>query len=184
MNTISKISTAHLSAAQKVNDPSTPSTTSASGKKSLEPPTTFPSLSTNAMSSSVHVDNSFLGLSDQHLRRQGLECLVDVLRSLVTWGTAARKTTAEAAAEAAASNGNGTSGGSDAMASNLSVDKLSAGPGLQESSRVPTPELSDDPGRFESAKQRKTTLLEGIKKFNFKAKKVTPFLLFTFLYPY
>ena len=125
--------------------------------------------------SSVQIDNSFLGLSDQHLRRQGLECLVDVLRSLVTWGTAARKTTAESAAEAAAhtnGNANGANGVPDAMASNLSVDKLTPGNGLQESSRVPTPELSDDPGRFESAKQRKTTLMEGIRKFNFKPKKV------------
>jgi brefeldin A-inhibited guanine nucleotide-exchange protein len=39
--------------------------------------------------------------------------------------------------------------------------------------RISTPDLVDDPGKFESAKQRKTILLEGIKKFNFKPKKAS-----------
>lgn len=34
----------------------------------------------------------------------------------------------------------------------------------------------DEPSRFENAKQRKTTLLEGIKKFNFKPKRVSCFV--------
>lgn len=45
------------------------------------------------------------------------------------------------------------------------------GPG----SGTATPEVggaTDDPSRFENAKQRKTTLLQGIKKFNFKPKRV------------
>jgi brefeldin A-inhibited guanine nucleotide-exchange protein len=39
-------------------------------------------------------------------------------------------------------------------------------------SRTVTPEIVDDPGRFESARQKKLTLLEGIRKFNFKPKRV------------
>jgi brefeldin A-inhibited guanine nucleotide-exchange protein len=39
--------------------------------------------------------------------------------------------------------------------------------------RQPTPEIIDDPTKFESAKQKKTTLLQGLKKFNFKPKKVS-----------
>ena len=31
----------------------------------------------------------------------------------------------------------------------------------------------DEVGKFESAKQKKTSLLEGIKKFNFKPKRVS-----------
>jgi brefeldin A-inhibited guanine nucleotide-exchange protein len=57
------------------------------------------------------------------------------------------------------------------MAPDQSVDKLSAGASV-EALRQPTPDLVDDPSKFESAKQKKTTLLEGIKKFNFKPKRV------------
>ena len=45
-------------------------------------------------------------------------------------------------------------------------------------SATPAAIQSDDPSRFENAKQRKTTLLEGIKKFNFKPKRVRPILVF------
>ena len=45
-------------------------------------------------------------------------------------------------------------------------------------SRVNTPDLpQDDPSRFESAKERKTMLLEGIKRFNFKPKRGIDFLV-------
>ncbi|CAD6939206.1 unnamed protein product [Tilletia controversa] len=46
-------------------------------------------------------------------------------------------------------------------------------------SRTQTPDLQsrDDPSRFESAKQRKTTLIEGIRTFNFKPKRGIEFLL-------
>jgi brefeldin A-inhibited guanine nucleotide-exchange protein len=57
------------------------------------------------------------------------------------------------------------------MTADSSLDKLSAGPSV-EALRQPTPDLVDDPSKFESAKQKKTTLLEGIKKFNFKPKRV------------
>jgi hypothetical protein len=39
--------------------------------------------------------------------------------------------------------------------------------------RQPTPEIIDDPTKFENAKQKKTTLLQGLKKFNFKPKKAS-----------
>jgi brefeldin A-inhibited guanine nucleotide-exchange protein len=38
-------------------------------------------------------------------------------------------------------------------------------------------EVDDDVERFESAKARKTNLLEGIKKFNFKPKRGISYLL-------
>ena len=41
-----------------------------------------------------------------------------------------------------------------------------------------TPDVGDDDvGRFESAKQRKTTLQEGVKKFNFKPKRGIDYLV-------
>ncbi|KAF8918488.1 hypothetical protein CPB85DRAFT_1430659 [Mucidula mucida] len=54
---------------------------------------------------------------------------------------------------------------------------LSSVGGSVEPSTDTNTDITDDPGRFESAKQRKTTLLEGIKKFNFKPKRGIQFLI-------
>lgn len=61
---------------------------------------------------------------------------------------------------------------------------MAAGPSYQGTNGASTPnppavETFDDPGRFETAKLRKTTLLEGIKKFNFKPKRGIAFLVET-----
>lgn len=122
-----------------------------------------------------------MGLSEAHLRRQGLECTVAVLRSLVAWGTAAGKTTDDGATLVGSVSGTVSQTGEDipreSMTADTSLDKLSTDPS-SEQLRQPTPELADDPSRFESAKQKKTTLLEGIKKFNFKPKRVRFFIMF------
>jgi brefeldin A-inhibited guanine nucleotide-exchange protein len=52
-------------------------------------------------------------------------------------------------------------------------DKLAVTSGSVETLRQATPDIVDDPTKFESAKQKKTTLLEGIKKFNYKPKRVS-----------
>jgi hypothetical protein len=44
---------------------------------------------------------------------------------------------------------------------------------LPDVARGPTPDIADDPSWFESAKQKKTTLMEGIGRFNQKPKKVS-----------
>jgi len=49
-----------------------------------------------------------------------------------------------------------------------SLDRLP----IPDVTRGGTPDIVDDPSRFESAKQKKTTLMEGIKRFNQKPKKV------------
>jgi brefeldin A-inhibited guanine nucleotide-exchange protein len=100
------------------------------------------------------------------LRRQSLECLVTVLRSLVQWGTAGPRGSASTAAHmeggAAVGMENGSSAEGRTGASSPTI-------GTEE----------DDPERFESAKQRKNALMEGIKKFNFKPKRVSRgFLLY------
>jgi brefeldin A-inhibited guanine nucleotide-exchange protein len=58
------------------------------------------------------------------------------------------------------------------------LDRLSTATGSVEAFRLnaATPDLNDDPSRFESARQKKTTLLEGIKKFNSKPKHVREYL--------
>ncbi|TDL29195.1 Sec7-domain-containing protein [Rickenella mellea] len=175
MNTISKIATTHSTIPQKghAHDPLSPSLKPSTKDQAVTVP---PSLSTAALAVPGNADNAGLGFSESQLKRQGLECLVAVLRSLVAWGTAARKTTAETAAETT-SQSTPNNEQVDGMASDASLDKLSVVNSGNELSREPTPDLNDDPGKFVSAKQRKTTLLEGIKKFNFKPKKGIEFLV-------
>lgn len=114
-----------------------------------------------------------MGLSEGQLRRQGLECLVAVLRSLVTWGTAAGKTPAESATADPSKSQAGEETAAETITPDPSLDRLTTSAGSTEALRQPTPDITDDPSRFESAKQKKTTLLEGIKKFNFKPKRVS-----------
>lgn len=114
------------------------------------------------------VDVSTIGNSEAQLRRQGLECLVAVLRSLVAWGTTSASTPDQTSDPMTRSQVEESR--RDTMTPDNSTDRLS--PGGADSVRGPTPELADDPTKFESAKQKKTTLLEGIKKFNFKPKRV------------
>lgn len=177
MNIISKIATSpSTSHHNKTNEPPSPAVTPSSSKAPGLNSTIPPSLSTSAMSVSGSMDTSVMGLSEAHLRRQGLECAVAVLRSLVAWGTAAGKTTADDGTTIVPSwSGSMSQTGEDIRRDSMTVDtsseKLSTEPS-SEQLRQPTPELADDPSRFESAKQKKTTLLEGIKKFNFKPKRV------------
>ncbi|KAJ7638783.1 hypothetical protein FB45DRAFT_903821 [Roridomyces roridus] len=181
MNIISKISSSPSSAAlpPKVNEPTSPALSpTVKGHNSAVPP----SLSTSALAISGTMDTSTIGLSESQLKRQGLECLVAVLRSLVAWGTASGKMADDVPATPSARSQMGEEVRRDSMATEQSVDKLSAGASV-EVLRQPTPELADDPSRFESAKQKKTTLLEGIKKFNFKPKRGIQFLLDTGLIP-
>jgi brefeldin A-inhibited guanine nucleotide-exchange protein len=61
-----------------------------------------------------------------------------------------------------------------------SLDRLP----LADIVRGPTPDIADDPSRFESAKQKKTTLMEGIRRFNQKPKKVRSVVRGGFLWTY
>ncbi|KAI0293708.1 hypothetical protein B0F90DRAFT_1897159, partial [Multifurca ochricompacta] len=115
-----------------------------------------PSLSTTALGNPSAVDPTTLGQSEAQLRRQGLECLVSVLRSLVAWGTGKCAPSEDSGNNAATPD------------ASVSLDRLP----LPDVARGPTPDIADDPSRFESAKQKKTTLMEGIKRFNQKPKKV------------
>jgi brefeldin A-inhibited guanine nucleotide-exchange protein len=117
------------------------------------------------------MDTSTMGLSEAQLRRQGLECLVTVLRSLVSWGTAPKM------ADDGTSSTYGVQIAEDTRREShtpdASVDRLSSAGASVEGLRVSSADATDDPTMFESAKQKKTTLLEGIKKFNFKPKRVS-----------
>lgn len=166
MNIISKIGTTPPSTAHKTTEPPSPAV-----QPTPKPQPTGPSLSTSITSVSGSMDSATLGLSESQLRRQALECLVTVLRSLVAWGTASGKTDEEGITSPHSHPGELDR--QDSMTPDNSLDRLSSvGGSVEAFNRIQTPDITDDPGRFESAKQRKTTLLEGIKKFNFKPKRV------------
>ncbi|KAI0650276.1 hypothetical protein C8Q79DRAFT_942938 [Trametes meyenii] len=179
MNIISKIGTAPISSVpQKTNDPNSPA---------LQPQTRQhhgsgqvpPSFSTASLSIPGNVDVSTIGNSEAQLRRQGLECLVAVLKSLVAWGTTSSSPPEHASDPMTRSQVEEAR--RDNLTPDVSTDRLS--PGGTDPTRGPTPELADDPTKFESAKQKKTTLLEGIKKFNFKPKRGIDFLIETGFIP-
>lgn len=149
---------------QKANEPTSPALSPTNKNQTAAPP----SLSSALLSVPGIVDTSVLGLSEGQLKRQGLECLAAVLRSLVVWGTAAGK----AADEPPATPARSQVGEELPATPEGSFDKLSAPSTIAETLRQPTPDITDDPTKFESAKQKKTTLLEGVKKFNFKPKRV------------
>ncbi|KAJ6515920.1 hypothetical protein C8R45DRAFT_958068 [Mycena sanguinolenta] len=177
MNIISKIGSMPFAAAPpKVNEPPSPALSPTVKNQSVPP-----SLSTSALSVSGNMDTAAIGLSETQLKRQGLECLVAVLRSLVAWGTTSGKMSDDSLATPSRSH-HSEDVRRDSMAPDQSVDKLSAGASV-EAIRQPTPDIADDPSKFESAKQKKTTLLEGIKKFNFKPKRGIQFLIDTGFIP-
>ncbi|KAI0921698.1 hypothetical protein AcV5_000779 [Taiwanofungus camphoratus] len=179
MNIISKIGTAPVTQMQqRANDPISPALPPTSKSHNSAVP---PSLSTTALAGPGSLDTSTLGLSEQQLRRQGLECLVAVLKSLVAWGT-----TSTPAPDNGADQSARVQMSEDLRRDNItpdsSVDRVS-GPPSADPVRQGTPDVVDDPSKFESAKQKKTTLLEGIKKFNFKPKRGVQFFVETGFIP-
>ncbi|KAF9259484.1 Sec7-domain-containing protein [Marasmius fiardii PR-910] len=181
MNVISKIGTIpSVATPYKANEPPSPAIQPTTKSSAAVPP----SLSTSAMSVSGSMDTSAMGHSEAHIRRQGLECLVTVLRSLVAWGTAAGKTADDSTlvASSSASSQAGEELRRSSLTPDPSLDKVSMDPST-ETLRQSTPDIEDDPSKFESAKQKKTTLLEGIKKFNFKPKRGIQFLIETGFIP-
>ncbi|KAG5637780.1 hypothetical protein H0H81_003281 [Sphagnurus paluster] len=170
INIISKIGTTPTSATQRASEPSSPALSPTNKNHS---PGATPSIS-SVLSVSGTMDTSVMGLSEGQLKRQGLECLAAVLRSLVAWGTAAGKVIDEPLGTPTRHVGEDIP-----ITPEGSLDKLSTAALSVELVRQPTPDPTDDPSKFESAKQKKTTLLEGIKKFNFKPKGGVQFLLET-----
>lgn len=161
MNVISKLGTSHLPPTkEKAPESLSPPATSQARKSSMPP-----SLSTNALSTAPGQDSGSL-LTDFKLKRQSLECLAAVLRSLVTWGTQTGRNVIESTPSRTKSIDEIRPPEADSPHDKSSLSL----PG--DVSRTTTPDAVDHPERFESAKQKKIILLEGIKKFNFKPKRV------------
>ncbi|KAF8742029.1 hypothetical protein RHS02_04049, partial [Rhizoctonia solani] len=129
-----------------------------------------PSLSTSALTPQSSATPQS---GDIQLNRQGLECLVSVLKSLVAWGTGSDKVTSESGDRTSRSTAREDSR-HDSLSGSVGEE---ASPVTNEAARQSNPELVDDPGKFETAKHRKTLLLEGIRQFNFKQKKGIQFFI-------
>ena len=169
MNLVSKIGTIPFATGQnKVGEPLSPGLPPSAKDRNHTVP---PSLSTYSLSVSGSMDTSTMGLSENQLKRQGLECLIAVLRSLVAWSSTG-KTANEGLSDLVVRSQTGDDMRQEAATPDPTVDRPSTAVMSAEALRQPTPDISDDPSKFESAKQKKTILLEGIKRFNFKPKRV------------
>lgn len=126
---------------------------------------------------------------ETQLKRQSLECLVSVIRSLVAWAGRqsnfpGQPSNASAAAlreysDSPAHPASRSSEDDADRSGDIIADPAHRGMNGSTTPNPPVVEAFDDPGRFETAKLRKTTLLEGIKKFNFKPKRGIAFLIET-----
>jgi brefeldin A-inhibited guanine nucleotide-exchange protein len=164
INVMSKIGAAAVvSTHQKQPDPTSPALSPANKKDSI---TAVPSMTAQSLSVPGNMDTSTMGLSEALLKRQALECLAAVLRSLVVWGTAAGRI----AEESLATSEKPRVGEDVPVTPEPLADKAYSQ--SSDQLRQSTPDVADDPSRFESAKQKKNTFSEGVKRFNFKPKKV------------
>ncbi|KAI9793239.1 MAG: guanine nucleotide exchange protein for ADP-robosylation factor [Peltula sp. TS41687] len=139
-----------------------------------EPGTLPPSLSTADLMSSPEAEP--VSVVEYSLKRQSLECLVATLRSLVSWS---RQGNADESAERhdqssrASIDESGESVVTPSLATSTSTPRI-------PSSETPGGAMNppdDDPTRLELEKQQKTTRLNGIKLFNFKAKRGIQYLI-------
>ena len=168
MNIVSKIGQTHFAPPSK--EEQAVKTKQQSGK---DGPAIPPSLSTAALSEHTP---QYAGLAPEiKLRRQSLECLVAALKSLVAWSTPAPTINGRGDTEPRQSidalGRDRSNTGSHIELGTPSPAWPTAATFRDSISNIGTPEMEDDVERFESAKQRKTTLLEGIRKFNFKPKR-------------
>lgn len=124
-----------------------------------------PPLSTAHMAA-YHENNDNEIPREYIIKRQGLECLVETLRSLVNWSqqgivdiTGRTETDVRASEDYRESID---------PSGNDSSSRITNG----DTPTVPsTPILEDDPEQLEKVKQRKTALSNAIKQFNFKPKR-------------
>lgn len=175
MNIVSKIGQTHFAPPSKEElKQGEGSTKSKDGSGPALPP----SLSTAQLAPE---NKAYANLSPEiKLRRQSLDCLVAALQGLSKWVMSnPNQPKAEDGASMPRSSedhvGRTLNGGS---VSELPAPSPTWPPGSGHTNGANTPaEQDDDVARLEGQKQRKTTLQEGIKKFNFKPKRGVEFLL-------
>ncbi|KAJ9127856.1 hypothetical protein QFC24_000140 [Naganishia onofrii] len=124
--------------------------------------------STGTSSDYSRILNKYTGMSGEaRLKRQSLECVVATLKSLVAWVQANKMADRD---EVFSMNGE------PAQTPRRSEHRMS----IASSANASTPDVTlpeDDPEKLETARQRKVSLLEGIRLFNFKPKKGIQYLI-------
>lgn len=157
-----------------------------------------PSLSTTSMLQGMADSTSYSHQAvEGQLKRQSLECLVATLKSLVAWaGKGAVQSDPSLPGQldlGTREDPNTSSRLSSSLSRSLPDHEddsiLEATPSVRLSgteAELPTNSavakleretVHDDPTKFETAKHQKTTLLEGIRQFNFKPKRGIKFLI-------
>lgn len=192
MNIISKLGTTHFNQTSKNPDPrdganKDTTDTGPKGQKERLGPSFPPSPNSAALGGQSAEDSratTMPGFTEAKLKRQSLEALVAVLRSLVIWGTgvgsgglASTFTPGSRNSQAGAGSEGDGLGSSRMSVEDSRGEDYDAQPSgslqhLTSGKASSNTDLGDDPNKFETAKQRKTALLEGIRKFNFKPKRV------------
>lgn len=207
MNIVSKIGQTHFAPPSKEELSQQQGSSSKQDSHRSGGPAIPPSLSTAALVPESNKEAYAGLPPEIKLRRQSLECLVAALKSLVMWSTSTSTRQAGTADDAGAASASRVSMSEDGQGAGQGLGlglgrqlaASQAGSNTDLSAPTPTPtwpepgssrantnglntpvpdaEGDDDVGRFESAKQRKTNLIDGIKKFNFKPKRGIAFLL-------
>lgn len=182
VNVLSKITTSHTSPHNsKDHDIHPASTGSTSSHHHLHAKSVVipPPLTTDTIQSSNKHAQAGAALPESALKFKSLECLVAVLRSLVSWyANGSVSVSAESKLEDDQSSSNTPRDSEDNRASSERLTSHSNGSISRLSSALPngnantssTPPL-DDPEQFENLKHRKQMLQEGIRQFNWKPKK-------------
>jgi brefeldin A-inhibited guanine nucleotide-exchange protein len=145
----------------------TKSATGHRGSSSLPPSLTTASI---AIAPTVPAEPTFP--QEFPLKKQSLDCLVNILQSMVEWS---QKDLADALQHTADMQ----DGGRDSMDNSHTSQTPRVSTVITPTSTTPNTELAndvnggslDDYNELEKAKQRKTALLEGIRQFNFKPKR-------------
>ncbi|KAL7423231.1 guanine nucleotide exchange protein for ADP-robosylation factor [Cryptotrichosporon argae] len=137
------------------------------------------SLGTTALVADINAPQ-YAGLPPEvRLRRQSLECLVAALKSLAAWSSSNPQRQGDEGPRPSidgVGRHQGSSSNLELATPSLPFDRRELS-GMA-SGGTTTPDIGeDDVGRLESAKQRKTMLQEGIKKFNFKPKRGIDYLV-------
>ena len=191
MNIVSRISQTHVGPGSNLSAAEPPSP--AAQRQEVGGPNIPPTLNSTSGGAAGGVGEDLNGQPiEVRLKRLSLECLCSVLRSLVQWSNR------NALHSDSVSLAGSTLAAPDASSPRTSEDiRPPEGPESRIGDISPsgantplipsTPDPSrismsadvpqDDPSRFESAKQRKNTLVEGIRKFNEKPKRGIEFLV-------
>lgn len=199
MNIVSKITTTYTTVTSTNNNNAdkdskdSPNNDSSTSLASVTSSTTQsvvipPSLATKAMTASTLSSQLQPGRPDElALKYQGLECLVSILRSLVAW--CSNKSSIENGEDEKEEPVRDSEETMEFISSQTTFTNKSSSPSSSTMSvsgsiynDVKTTKAIDDPEEFENLKHRKQILQDGIKKFNFKPKKVSQCLLCYYTY--